>query len=168
MVNHITTLKIWNYINLNTKEDFILVSNIGLVKISGISTVHVEQKDGYSTCEWEKQQILWKTWLKSRCAWGVGTREINYTFLLVDDKYKVLYCYIPKAGCTAWKNILALAHSGLSQLKFTKGMHKPSTISQRGLDLMKKKSSAEKKCYPPFLQEISFCSRSSRTYCVSI
>ncbi len=32
----------------------------------------------------------------------------NLTNLVVDDKHKIMYCYIPKIGCTNWKLKLAL------------------------------------------------------------
>ena len=32
----------------------------------------------------------------------------HYTNIVVDDKYKLLYCAVPKVGCTSWKVKLSL------------------------------------------------------------
>ncbi len=35
----------------------------------------------------------------------------RYTNLIVDDENKIMYCYVPKVGCTSWKVKLALMTS---------------------------------------------------------
>ena len=38
--------------------------------------------------------------------------NLPYRNILVDDKHKLIYCYVPKAGCSGWKaRLIALANN---------------------------------------------------------
>ena len=43
--------------------------------------------------------------------------------IFVDDKHRVLYCAIPKAGCSAWKWNLVVMNTNDTSLKVTKTVH---------------------------------------------
>ncbi|PIK57814.1 putative carbohydrate sulfotransferase 11 isoform X2 [Apostichopus japonicus] len=67
-------------------------------------------------CQMEIQKYRKKTITEQCAALGMASNHHNTTLnpkvirklehFLVLDKYKIIYCYIPKAGCTNWKRVL--------------------------------------------------------------
>ncbi|XP_030837159.1 carbohydrate sulfotransferase 14-like [Strongylocentrotus purpuratus] len=45
---------------------------------------------------------------------------------LVIDKYRLLYCYVPKVGCTSWKQLFLVAYGIVDIKDRQKSMHKES------------------------------------------
>ena len=59
-----------------------------------------------------------------------------YDRILVDEKRKVLYCVIPKNGCTVWKALIAVVSGGmdLEQIaRNTEIVHTPLLMQEMGL-----------------------------------
>ena len=55
----------------------------------------------------ERKELLHNECRKMGIKYGTrGIKRDFLKFLLVDDKHKVLYCYVPKAGCTSWRTLL--------------------------------------------------------------
>lgn len=77
-----------------------------------ISSINEEDRKKYAT--WLLEQVRRKQRVKEVCKQHTTSaglaRESSlkdvYSHLLVDDKHKVLYCYIPKAACTSWRSML--------------------------------------------------------------
>ncbi len=44
-------------------------------------------------------------------------KPLNIDHLVVDDKHKLIYCFIPKVACSSWKSVLAVT-SGRSNLTY--------------------------------------------------
>ena len=54
-----------------------------------------------------------------------------YTNVAVDDKHKLLYCYVPKVGCTSWKVKLSLMSDKVTGGSPVLNTH-PSPVDSRG------------------------------------
>ena len=54
-------------------------------------------------------------------------------FMLVDDKHKVIFCYLPKVACTSWKSLLTAIQQGRKSMvaSFPVNMH--PLIHNRGI-----------------------------------
>ena len=72
----------------------------------------------------KRRQLLRQNLYKSYCTSIKGTKQFALNInrknwmrppsMYVSDKYKVLYCRIPKIGCTSWKKILIYMNSNMS------------------------------------------------------
>ena len=57
-----------------------------------------------------------------------GDRGKALDNILVDEKHKVLYCYVPKAGCSTWRSLLMNVYNNKSiPLKF---IHTPALLQR--------------------------------------
>ena len=60
-----------------------------------------------------------------------GLHTVNsLDHIFVDDKHKVLYCAIPKAGCSAWKWNLIVLNTNDSSLKLDGIVHDPHFLEK--------------------------------------
>ena len=67
--------------------------------------------------QWKIEQNARRKRVKNSCvnhniSTAVNDNEEYFKRILVDDKHKVLFCAIPKAGCTSWKALLLSLLSG--------------------------------------------------------
>ena len=71
----------------------------------------------------------------------------KYFNILVDDKHKMLFCSIPKAGCTSWKNYLVLMSDRVKLSRDIGGkVHIRSILKKYGLTYLSEyKAEARKK-----------------------
>ena len=63
-----------------------------------------------------------------------------YAFLLYDDDKKIVFCYVPKVGCSKWKYMFLLL-AGKQSLE-----NDPSTTVLRKVNKLSDLSDSEKKC----------------------
>ena len=47
--------------------------------------------------------------LTERKPWNASNKKNCFYFFLVLDRFKTIYCYVPKAGSTTWKTLIANA-----------------------------------------------------------
>lgn len=88
----------------------------------------------------QNQQTERKNWLQEKCNSGIGTRGLSTTHLFVDNKYKVLYCYIPKAGCTLWKNLLSAIHQNNPLPHNEMSIHTNKMLQKQGIKTLQTKT----------------------------
>ena len=93
--------------------------------------------------QWNRTQEQRKHWIRQRCAAGFGSKGPRYDRLLLDEKYKVLYCFIPKVGCTTWKNVLVSLHHDEMEINVRKRIH--VNVAKVGLNFLGRKSHADQK-----------------------
>ncbi|XP_062522357.1 carbohydrate sulfotransferase 8-like isoform X2 [Corticium candelabrum] len=67
------------------------------------------------------------------------TRILHYN-MLVDDKHRILYCFLPKAACTSWKKVFQVL---TGKAKSTKEISGKNAHDQKRLTFLKDFSSSE-------------------------
>lgn len=104
---------------------------------------------------WLQTQMKRETWLVDKCNSGMGTKKFSTDHIYVDDKHKVLYCYIPKAWCTVWKNLLSAVQQNCRLASNQMNIHFTKTLHNQGIHTLRTKTSAERdviiKTYKKFL-----------------
>ena len=56
-----------------------------------------------------KLTIQWQqTQLEDYCSHYGQTGSVHWNHMLYEDKSKVIYCYVPKTGCTQMKTMIVL------------------------------------------------------------
>lgn len=63
-------------------------------------------------------------------------RKCDLFYLLVDDRNKVLFCFIPKVASTGWRNTMASIYKGKDNVSVIQGIHNPKYMRRLGLDIL--------------------------------
>ena len=93
--------------------------------------------------QWEQEQEIRRENLRKQCSsLGLGEnitedwlnkdkKRLNH--ILVSDKHKALYCYIPKVSCTNWKEVFIVMNGKATRDK-VKGFPIPKihSVTQKG------------------------------------
>ncbi|XP_072019534.1 carbohydrate sulfotransferase 10-like [Amphiura filiformis] len=77
-------------------------------------------------CQWEQEQSYRKKKVQRHCSaanrtainWSLWLRDNHHRLrnILVSDKHRILFCYVPKVSCTNWKKLFFILN-GAANLK---------------------------------------------------
>lgn len=49
--------------------------------------------------------------------------DILYRHMIVDDRHRLIYCYVPKAACTSWKMVMLVLTRSVDSVSKVRGAH---------------------------------------------
>ncbi|NXX79986.1 CHSTE sulfotransferase, partial [Urocolius indicus] len=117
-------------------------------------------KDGENELEWRVLRDVRNRTMRAVCGqpsmprsvWDLpaGQRRTVLRHLLVNDKYRFLYCYVPKVACSNWKRILKVLDGALESVDVKVKMDHKSDLVFLG-DLEPEEISYRLKNYYKFL-----------------
>lgn len=87
---------------------------------------------------WDEKQSYRRDEIKKFCDVnqvhsGSTVNLTRYRYTLVDDRNKVLYCFVPKVACTSWKTVLISLLNPFLKLESVPKIHNMTFLSSVGL-----------------------------------
>ncbi|KAM9301645.1 carbohydrate sulfotransferase 8 [Gastrophryne carolinensis] len=110
---------------LKKRKHFLYKETPILMPINGsaVDLMRLEDHDRNSNWEklykvqWQRKKLMQDICLKYKSSSRRIITPYHVSRIFVEDKYKILYCEVPKAGCSNWKRVLMVLNGLASSTK---------------------------------------------------